>query len=45
MFAAGFVLVGAVSASAAPRYHIAVVPHVHTYGSFVYNPYWGPWYP
>jgi PEGA domain len=43
---AGLMLVGAVSGSAQPRRAaVVVVPGVQVYRPFLYDPFWGPWYP
>ena len=42
----GLTLVGAISVSAQPRRGAVVrVPGVQVYRAFVYDPFWGPWYP
>ena len=46
-FTVGLMLVGAMSVSAQPRFRgaVVVVPRAHFYRPFVYDPFWGPWYP
>ena len=42
---AALMLVGAMAVSAEPRRGaIVVVPRVHVYSPFFYDPFWGPWY-
>ena len=42
----GLMLVGAMAVSAQPRRGaVVVVPRVHVYRPFSYDPFWGPWYP
>jgi PEGA domain-containing protein len=44
--AAGAIVVGAVSANAQSRRGaIIVVPRAQVYRPYVYDPFWGPWYP
>lgn len=46
VLAVGLMLAGAISASAEPRGgRFFFSPQVHVYRPFVYDPYWGPWYP
>jgi PEGA domain len=43
---AGAIVVGAVSVSAQPRRGaVIVVPRAEVYRPYVYDPFWGPWYP
>jgi len=45
MFTIGLMVLGSVSASAQPRRGaVVVVPHV-VHRPFLYDPFWGPWYP
>src|SRR5262245_33537717 len=43
--AASVLALGAASAEAAPRRGVVVVPRVVTPWPYVYDPFWGPWYP
>lgn len=46
MLAVAVLVLGAVSAGAHPRHGAVVVaPRVFVHRPFVYDPFWGPWYP
>jgi len=44
MLAAGMLMLGAASVSAAPRHAVVVVPHIGMHRAWSYDPLWGPWW-